>query len=124
MNAETQGFSVQPRCPVCSQTILLELCDPSGAAICARCGHLLRWFRQRYNWRDGANAIELGTRLADDLGADSLDIVELVMELEEEFGVGISDADADQIETIADAIRCVEVAMDGQGIRSTRHVSS
>ena len=40
----------------------------------------------------------------DDLGADSLDIVELVMALEEEFGVSIPDEQAEKIKTVADAV--------------------
>ena len=40
----------------------------------------------------------------DDLGADSLDIVELVMAMEEEFDIEISDEDAEKIQTIGDAI--------------------
>jgi len=40
----------------------------------------------------------------DDLGADSLDTVELVMALEEEFEVEISDEDAEKIQTVQDAI--------------------
>jgi len=40
----------------------------------------------------------------DDLGADSLDIVELVMSLEEEFDVEIPDEDAEKIQTIGDAV--------------------
>ena len=40
----------------------------------------------------------------DDLGADSLDIVELVMAMEEEFDVEIPDDDAEKIQTISDAI--------------------
>ncbi len=40
----------------------------------------------------------------DDLGADSLDIVELVMAMEEEFGIEIPDEDAEKIQTIGDAI--------------------
>ncbi len=40
----------------------------------------------------------------DDLGADSLDIVELVMELEEEYGIEIPDEDAEKIKTVQDAI--------------------
>ena len=40
----------------------------------------------------------------DDLGADSLDIVELVMAMEEAFGVEIPDEDAERIQTIGDAI--------------------
>ena len=43
----------------------------------------------------------------DDLGADSLDTVELVMALEEEFNVDIDD-DANDIETVADAVKYVE----------------
>ena len=40
----------------------------------------------------------------DDLNADSLDLVELIMELEEEFGVKISDEEADRIKTVKDAM--------------------
>ncbi len=40
----------------------------------------------------------------DDLGADSLDLVELVMELEDEFGVEVDDDDADEIVTVGDAV--------------------
>ena len=40
----------------------------------------------------------------EDLGADSLDIVELVMALEEEFGIDIPDEDADKIKTVGDAM--------------------
>lgn len=40
----------------------------------------------------------------DDLGADSLDIVELVMALEEKYGIEISDEDAEKIQTVGDAI--------------------
>jgi acyl carrier protein len=40
----------------------------------------------------------------DDLGADSLDIVELVMALEEEFGVSIPDEQAEKIKSVGDAV--------------------
>ena len=43
----------------------------------------------------------------DDLGADSLDIVELVMAFEEEFGVEIPDDAAEKISTVADAIKYI-----------------
>ena len=43
----------------------------------------------------------------DDLGADSLDTVELVMALEEEFGIEIPDEDAEKIQTVGDAIRYI-----------------
>jgi acyl carrier protein len=44
----------------------------------------------------------------DDLGADSLDTVELVMALEEEFGIEIPDSDAEKIVTVADIIDYIE----------------
>lgn len=44
----------------------------------------------------------------DDLGADSLDIVELVMAFEEEFGIDIPDEDAEKIGSVTDAIRYLE----------------
>ena len=44
----------------------------------------------------------------DDLGADSLDTVELVMAFEEEFGAEISDSEAEKILTVGDAIRFIE----------------
>lgn len=44
----------------------------------------------------------------DDLGADSLDVVELVMELEDEFDLEISDEDAEKIATVGDVIKYIE----------------
>jgi len=47
-------------------------------------------------------------KFVDDLGADSLDTVELVMALEEEFGVEIPDEDAEKLTTVGDALRYIE----------------
>lgn len=44
----------------------------------------------------------------EDLGADSLDIVELIMDLEEEFGIEIPDEDAEKIRTVGEAIKYIE----------------
>jgi acyl carrier protein len=44
----------------------------------------------------------------DDLGADSLDTVELVMALEEEFGIEIPDEDAEKMTTVGDAIKYID----------------
>lgn len=46
-----------------------------------------------------------------DLGADSLDSVELIMELEKEFDVKIDDTDAEKVLTVQAAIDCVEAAL-------------
>ena len=43
-----------------------------------------------------------------DLGADSLDTVELIMELEKEFGIAIPDDDAEKIATVGDAVAYIE----------------
>jgi acyl carrier protein len=44
----------------------------------------------------------------DDLGADSLDTVEVVMALEEEFGIEIPDEDAEKITTVGEAVKYIE----------------
>ena len=44
----------------------------------------------------------------DDLGADSLDLVELVMAMEEEFGIEITDEEAERIQTVQDAVNFIE----------------
>ena len=48
----------------------------------------------------------------DDLGADSLDTVELVMAFEEEFGVDIPDEDAEQMRTVGDAVKYLKAQME------------
>ncbi|MGQ9478339.1 MAG: acyl carrier protein [Candidatus Bipolaricaulia bacterium] len=51
----------------------------------------------------------------DDLGADSLDIVEMIMELEEEFGIEIPDEDAEKITTVGEAIEYIRGLVERQG---------
>ena len=46
------------------------------------------------------DSITMDTNLIDDIGADSLDVVELVMELEDTFGISISDEDAAELYTV------------------------
>ena len=48
--------------------------------------------------------IKLESSLIDDLGADSLDIVELIMAFSDEFGVDIPDEDAEKINTVGDVV--------------------
>jgi acyl carrier protein len=49
--------------------------------------------------------VSLEASFVEDLGADSLDTVELVMAFEEEFGIEIPDEDAEQLQTVGDAVR-------------------
>ncbi len=52
-----------------------------------------------------------GASFVDDLGADSLDQVELIMAMEEEFDISIPDEDAEKIGTVKDAIEYINKAM-------------
>jgi acyl carrier protein len=54
------------------------------------------------------DAIKMEAHFIDDLGADSLDTVELIMELEEEFGIEIPDEDAETIMTVGAAVEYVD----------------
>ena len=56
-----------------------------------------------------------GSSFVDDLGADSLDTVELIMEFEDEFGIEISDEDAEKISTVGEAIAHLEKLVEGKG---------
>ena len=55
-----------------------------------------------------ADEVKAEASFVDDLGADSLDVVELVMALEEEFGLEISDEDAEKLSSVQDAIKYIE----------------
>lgn len=54
------------------------------------------------------DSITMQTAFIDDLSADSLDIVELIMALEEEFDLEIPEADAEKIITVGDAVEYIE----------------
>ena len=55
-----------------------------------------------------ADTITVDTNLVDDLGADSLDVVELIMSVEDEFGLSISDEDAANLTTVGKIVECIE----------------
>jgi acyl carrier protein len=109
-------------CPVCGSMIRVEPSRPPGDAPCPTCGQLL-WFAatrlgaerattfcNRLAETIGADARQLtpATSFIEDLGADSLDLVELMMELEEQFQITIPDAEAQRIRTVRDAIDAIE----------------
>ena len=62
-----------------------------------------------------AEEITEGTRFKDDLDADSLDLYELVMELEDRYGIRVSEEEAAEIETVGDAVDfvCARVPATG-----------
>ncbi len=114
------------QCPVCHAVVCIEPSRPFGDAPCPQCGVLL-WFLPTsagVSLHETERIAALRQRIADrlsadlginpeaalepsflaDVGTDSLDIVELMMELEEEFGLTIPDVDAERIRTIGDAI--------------------
>ncbi len=59
-----------------------------------------------------ADSVNANAHFIDDLGADSLDTVELVMAFEEEFDMEISDEDAEKLETVGDAIAYLDEHLD------------
>ncbi len=54
-----------------------------------------------------ADSITMDSSFIDDLGADSLDIVSLIMALEEEFGIEFAEEDAEKIKTVGDAVNYI-----------------
>ncbi len=52
--------------------------------------------------------VKLASHLVEDLGADSLDIVELIMEFEDEFGITLPDEDVSKMKTIQDIVTYIE----------------
>lgn len=54
------------------------------------------------------DAVKMDSKIIEDLGADSLDVVELVMALEEKFGVEIPDSEAEKLISINDVVAYIE----------------
>jgi acyl carrier protein len=118
------------RCPLCQADVTPDPSRPPGDAPCPACGKLL-WFnrgaqgavyydaeavagvRQKVKEMVASHLSAEQERVTDsasflgDLGADSLDVVELTMALDEEFDVNIPDDQAAKILTVADAVEYI-----------------
>jgi len=96
-------------CSLCSNPARPEFYEPSGGELCSRCGSILRRLCDLLVplYDVEPDRISLDTSFLKDLGTDSLDRVELATALEGEFGVKISDHDAERIHTVADLVRLV-----------------
>ena len=103
-------------CPLCGASTNLVFSDPPGDAPCPNCGglilksaHLLNRLEKRFADTLGLSADKVDANMRfDELGADSLDTVETIMELEEEFDVVIPDDVVENIKTIGDVVRFIE----------------
>ncbi len=78
--------------------------DTGKAIVMTQHGHIIKVIGDMLAFADPLPS----HRLEEDLGADSLDVVELVLELEDEFAISISDADGDAVKTVADVIALVD----------------
>lgn len=98
------------RCSICGKLSTVDPSFPCGDSCCPNCGNLLWWVRDRLSQSAGISieAITPSSSLVDEFGLDSTSIVELVMELEEKYGITIPDDEAEQIKTVADAIRIIQ----------------
>ncbi len=57
-----------------------------------------------------ADEVQMNSTFVDDLGADSLDIVELIMAFEDKFGIEIPDEKAEKIKTVEDVVKYIDEA--------------
>jgi acyl carrier protein len=125
MSGAAQSDVGSPRCPKCKAEVRLEPTGTPGNLPCPKCGHVLWAYPAGPRVYDAEAVAPIMEKIAgmieetlkvkpeqinasasfmQDLGADSLDIVELVMALEEEFKVTIPDEQAEKIKTVADAV--------------------
>jgi acyl carrier protein len=106
MTASSRTPEGEPqRCSVCEEVFAMEMSSPIGDSCCQACGSLLVWFRDRLEAAELLDRARLLDASFDELGIDSLDVVALVMELEEEFDLSIPDDHAERIQSVRDVIR-------------------
>ena len=97
-------------CRICGDVVVVDPSEPLGDSTCPQCGILLLKFQDAFKTTDSLHPEDKLAKLA-----DSLDVVELVMELEEEFDISIPDDEAERIQTVGDAIRFIrKLRKDGE----------
>jgi acyl carrier protein len=127
-NPEQTQEKATRHCPFCSAALPIESSERYGETACPQCGKRL-WFCQQpeglgcvhgaeqvaalrarvvplivKNLNADPEKVTDGSSFMEDFGADSLDVVELVMGLEEEFKITIPDTDAEKIKTVGDLL--------------------
>jgi acyl carrier protein len=98
-----------PTCTICREEADSGEQAPDGQPVCPPCARLSRWFWAHF---DGVLRLPKGGFFSpettfNELGADSLDTVEWIVEAQEEFGVRIGDLDAGRMQTVADYLRYI-----------------
>lgn len=92
-----EGFP--SRCRICGKASAIDYSSTGADAVCPTCGSLLSFLSGRL-----AVPIDASTRL-EDLGIDSLELVDLVMQVEHGCNIALDDAAAEEIHTVADLLR-------------------
>ena len=115
MNASSGPPEGDNQCTVCGDPVTS---GPLGAhaSPCPACANMLRWFRGRMSKDMGipADQVTPDTSFIEDLSADSIDVVELILAAEEEFQVSIPDEDAATMRTVGDVIRYIGERRDNR----------
>lgn len=101
------------RCPLCGAATAIEFSGPSDDANCSGCGCELRKAAKTSDVVDevlGKRALEKQVKIRPEtslieIGADSLEFIEMVVELEEKFGVTIPEDVAERFSTVGDVVR-------------------
>ena len=91
-------------CPICGRIISIDPSQSTGDAPCPNCGNLLWWFQGKFG---GPREEDWIARLKyfEGTGVDLLDFVEIFLEVEEEFGLTVSDEDARKLKTLGEIIK-------------------
>lgn len=96
------------RCPCCNAHLRVDGGKRFGIMACPECDRIIWWLLPSEEGAAPFLSADLKHRLIEDLGADSLDTVELVMALEEELGMEIPDEDAEKLKSVEDVLEYIE----------------